>query len=96
MQSQQQYNMGYKVSTNTQDILTSTTIRPGKFGGWLAVNTGTGDAIVDGYTLAPGEGLDYTHIHPDVIWDMPITINLQAAGSKVRLTRLMYKEVARK
>lgn len=85
--------MKYKVSSNSQDILTSVTIRPKNFGGWLAVNTGTADAVVDGYTLAPGEGLNYTHLSPDVIWDMPIVINLTATGSRVRLTRLLYREV---
>lgn len=49
--------------------------------------------MVNGYTLAPGEGLDFTNLDPSVIWDSPIVINLTATGSRIRLTRLLYKEV---
>lgn len=80
----------YKLNTNTQLVTESTTIMPSKFGGWLAVNTGTtGTATVDGYPLAPGDGLDFTHIHPDVIWNAPIKIVI-SAGSNIRLTRFVY------
>lgn len=83
--------MKYKVTTDTQEITTNTTVRAdGSFGGWLAVNTGTANATVDGYPLAPGEGLDMTHLHPTVIWGSNISIVL-TSGAKVRLTRLMYR-----
>lgn len=84
--------MKYKVSTESRDIMKNETIRPGNYGGWMAVNTGTADATVDGYPLAPGDGLDLTHLSPDVLWDTPIQIVL-TPGAKIRLTRFLYKEV---
>lgn len=81
----------YNVQAQTQDILESTTLMPNKYGGWLAVNTGTADCTIDGYTLAPGDGLDYTHLPADVIWNSPIKIILPSGGS-VRITRLIYSE----
>lgn len=59
----------------------------------MAVNTGTDTAVIDGYSLEPGEALDYTFLRPDVMWDSPITINLTTSGSRIRMTRLYYKEV---
>lgn len=84
--------MKYRVSTESRDILKNETIRPNKYGGWMAVNTGTADATVDGYPLSPGDGLDLTHLSPDVIWDTPIQIVL-SPGAKVRITRFLYTEV---
>ena len=85
--------MKYKVTTNTIDITENTTIRPDKrFGGWLAVNTGTADATVDGYPLSPGDGLDMTHIRPEIVWGSAIAIVLQS-GAKIRFTRLIYSEL---
>lgn len=83
----------WKVSSNTQEFLQSTTIRPGRFGGWMATNSGTADAVVDGYVLSPGDTIDYTCLDKDVLWDSPIAIDLRATGAKVRLTRLQYREV---
>lgn len=79
----------YNVTAKTQDILQNTTIRPDKSGGWLAINTGTNTATVNGYPLAPGEGLDFTKLAPEVRWNSDITITLKT-GAKVRLTRLQY------
>lgn len=79
----------YNVTAKTQDILQNTTIRPDKSGGWLAINTGTNTATVNGYPLAPGEGLDFTDLAPEVRWNSDITITLEP-GAKVRLTRLQY------
>lgn len=59
----------------------------------MAVNTGTAVAIVDGYELQPGDSIDYTTLRPEVIWDSPIMIDLSNTGSKIRITRLRYKEV---
>ena len=85
--------MKQRVTRNTQDYTSNTTVRPdGQFGGWLAINTGTADATVDGYPLAPGEGLDLTHLHPDAIWGSPIQIVLQP-GAKIRMTTLLYKSI---
>ena len=79
----------YKVTAKTQDILQNTTIRPDKSGGWLAINTGTNTATVNGYPLAPGEGLDFTKLAPEVVWNSDITITLEKGGM-IRLTRLQY------
>lgn len=79
----------YNVTAKTQDILQNTTIRPDKSGGWLAINTGTNTATVNGYPLAPGEGLDFTKLAPEVRWNSDIIITLET-GAKVRLTRLQY------
>lgn len=84
--------MAYKVSTEVQTISSNTTLRQGRYGGWMAVNIGTGGCIVDGYPLAPGEGLDFTHLQPDVLWDKSIDIVCQPGGA-IRVTRLIYKEV---
>lgn len=81
-----------KLLAKSQDILTNTTIMPQNYGGWLAVNTGTATAIVDGYELAPGEGLDFTAIPADVVWQSPIQVVLQT-GAKVRMTRFLYSEL---
>lgn len=82
----------YKLNAKSQDILANTTLMPQNFGGWIAVNTGTATAIVDGYELAPGEGLDFTNIPAEVVWNTPIQIVL-ASGAKVRITRFLYSEV---
>lgn len=82
----------YKLNAKSQDILSNTTLMPQNFGGWLCVNTGTANATVDGYTLAPGEGLDFTNIPAEVVWNTPIQIVL-ASGAKVRITRFLYSEV---
>lgn len=74
-----------------RDILTQdTTIRDDAFGGWLAVNTGASNVEVLGIPLAPGERLDFTRLHPDVLWTSPIFI--KCTGSQVTLIRLQYKE----
>ena len=82
----------WKVRKSTEEITANTTVRAEGYGGWLAVNVGEGNAIVDGYTIEPGEGLDFTSLQPDVIWDSPISIVLETGGI-IRLTRLMYKEI---
>ena len=60
---------------------------------WLAINTGTDSVNIDGYPITPGEGLDYTNLHPDVIWNNEIKIILTSTNSKVRLTRLYYTKL---
>ena len=84
--------MRYTVKSSSQELNQSTTIRPSHFGGWMAVNSGTVAVSVDGYVLQPGDGIDYTHLHPSVTWDSPINIVIPVGGS-VRFTRLMYNEV---
>lgn len=82
----------YKVTTKIQDIRHNTTILPDNAGGWLALNTGADFAVVNGYPLAPGQGLDFTKLPPDVIWNSEITIEL-SDSAMVRLTRLYYTKV---
>lgn len=84
----------YKVTTKTQDIITSQTIAPDTSGGWLAINIGAESAIVNGYELMPGQGLDFTHLSPEVVWNSEISIQISSiATSKVRLTRLYYTKI---
>lgn len=84
----------YTVSAQTKEISASTTIMPEKkYGAWMCVNTGTGVAKVMGYELQPSEGLDFLSAVPaGSSWDTPIQIEL-AAGAKIRITRLQFKEV---
>lgn len=83
----------YKVRTSSRDISENTTISPSNFGGWLIVNNGTtGNVYVDGYKLEPGDGLNMTDLHPDVIWDQPIRVIIDS-GAIARFTSLRYTEV---
>lgn len=82
----------YTVKTSTLQITENKTIRPSSYGGWLAVNIGTGVATVDDIPLSQGDGLDYTKLSPDVIWDEPIIIVCEP-GAKVILKRLLYKQI---
>lgn len=83
----------YKVIDKTFDYSENITIQPEDYGGWLAVNTGTANVSVNGFELEPGDGIDFTHIAPEVIWNKQIVILILASGGKVRLTRLKYTEV---
>ena len=78
-----------RVTPRILQIDSNTQIQPDKFSGWLAINTGTAQATVNGYPLAPTEGLDFTSIDPNCIWGSPITIALQT-GASVRITLLQY------
>ena len=84
----------YKVTARTVDITSNTTLMPeNNYGGWFAINQGTVDATVMGYTLAPGEGLDMRDSCPvGSIWDTPIQI-IPGAGGTVRITRIQAKEI---
>lgn len=58
-----------------------------KFGGWMAVNTGTNTASVIGYELQPGEGINMLDSIPvGSVYGSPIKIDVQAGG-RVRITR---------
>ena len=84
----------YKVTTRTVDITSNTTLMPeNNYGGWFAVNQGTVDAMIMGYKVAPGEGLDMRDSCPvGSIWDTPIQI-IPGAGGTVRITRIQAKEI---
>lgn len=90
--------MKYLVKTQTLTVTDNATFSPEDFGGWSAVNTGNVPAIVDGILLDPAgalAGVDYTTLHPDVIWSKPITIRFVAStgNRQVILTRLKYSRV---
>lgn len=83
----------YKVTARTQTIAENTTILPDNASGWMVQNLSSENIAVNGYTLKPYETLDYTHIHPDVVWNSEITIEaLTSAAVKARLTRLYYTQ----
>lgn len=71
------------------DVTENTTLQPENYGGWMAANIGTADAVVDGFPLSPGDGLDFTKLDPHVIWNKQIQITVNA-GAKVRVRRLLY------
>lgn len=83
----------WKAASKVIDYTESTSVVPDGFGGWMAVNTGTAAAEVNGYSLQPGEGLDFTNLHPEVEWNSPIKIVLQNTGAKIRMTQIKYKQV---
>lgn len=84
----------YKVTTKIQDITTSQTIAPDTAGGWLIINTGADMVTVNGYELLPGQGLDFTNLPPDVVWNSEISIKITSTTDcKVRLTRLYYTKI---
>ena len=59
-----------------------------RYGGWVAVNTGTTTAKVLGYELQPGEGFDMRDSVPaGSTYKSPIRIEVPAGGC-VRITRL--------
>lgn len=83
----------YTVKTRTDVVTENKTLTPNQYGGWLAVNTGTGNVTVDGVELQPGEGLDFTKLHPDVIWEENIKIVTgNVVGNRVTVIRMVYKE----
>lgn len=84
--------MAYTVKTRTEKYGANTTINPSDFSGWLCVNSGTGLVQVMKTTLQPGEGLDFTALLPDVIWDSPIPIVILETGGEVTMHRLIYKK----
>lgn len=81
----------YTVQTRRDVFTQDTTIRDNTFGGWIAVNTGASNVEVLGISLAPGERLDYSRLHPDVVWTSPIFI--KCSGSQVTLIRMHYKKL---
>ena len=90
--------MKYLVKTQTLTVTDNSTFSPEDFGGWSAVNTGNVPAIVDGILLDPAgalAGVDYTTLHPDVIWSKPITIRFVSTigNRQVILTRMKYSKV---
>ena len=85
----------YKISAETRQITTNTTLLPeNKYGGWMAVNQGATTAKVFGYELQPGEGIDFRDCVPvDAYWDTPIQI-IPGTGGLVVITRLQVLKIA--
>lgn len=79
------------VQFKNQDVITSQRISNDEFrcGGYEAVNIGTATAVVDGYELAPGEGISRMQGLGQVIIKSPIEIIINS-GAKVHLTQAMY------
>lgn len=77
------------VTTRSQTIVSNTTLMPEGFGGYYAKNIGSGNVIVDGYILEPGEYLDFSSMASDVVWNSPIVIVCETGG-ELRITRFMY------
>lgn len=60
-----------------------------KCGGYEAINIGSALAKVNGYPIAPFEGITRMSGLGRVILDSPIEIEI-STGAKVRLTRMLY------
>lgn len=77
------------VTQRVETIVENTTLNPDGFGGWLAMNIGTGDVEVDGFVLKPNQQLDYSHLLPNIQWGTPIVIVCKDGGI-LRLARMQY------
>ncbi len=86
--------MRYNITERTIDIRESTTVMPEeRYGGWFAANQGNVDVTINGYTIAPGKGMDMRNAVPaGSTWGSPIQI-VVPTGGVVRLTRLQYNEI---
>ncbi len=85
-----------KVKTRVDTITKNTLLQSEDFGGWQAVNVGDTPAVINGVTTTPDGavvGVDYTNLHPSVIWDEQIKILFSTPvgdNPKVVVTRLKY------
>lgn len=77
------------VTNRSQTIRENTTLMPEGFGGWIALNIGTGNVEVDGFVLRPNMAVDLSHLPYYVTWNSPIPIVCQEGGI-LRITRLKY------
>lgn len=85
----------YKVTTKIEQISKNTALLADSFGGWQVICIGDDPVSVNGVKLsASGNviGLDYTNLHPSVMWDEPINILFDGVGinPKIIVTRLKY------
>ena len=86
--------MMYDAKAVTQEFTENITLTDNRFGAWFAANTGTADVSVYGYVLEPGQGMDmWANLPPYVRWTEPIPIKILGAGGKVRLQRILFKQV---
>lgn len=80
-----------RVTNQSQTIRENTTLQPEGFGGWIALNIGTGNVEVDGFLLRPNMAVDLSHLPWYVTWNSPIPIVVQPGGL-LRITRLKYTQ----
>ena len=83
--------IGYAIKQRAETITENTRLNENKYGGWLAVNTGTTICKVYGIELQPGEGLSSQSIcqlRPGDRWEEPIDIEVIAPGS-IRMLRTL-------
>lgn len=78
-----------RVVNRSQTISANTTLIPKGFGGWIALNIGTGKVKVDGFVLQPNMAVDLSHLPWYVTWDSPIPVEVETGGV-LRITRLKY------
>lgn len=83
----------YRAVSKEVDYSVSTSVVPDGFGGWMAVNVGTAACEVNGFPLQPGEGLDFTNLHPEVLWNSPIKIVISNVGGKIRMSQIKYNKI---
>ena len=81
--------MANKVKTRTRVIRENALIKDEDFSGWLVVNTGNTDIVVDNVVLRPYDRLNFLDcVPPNCKWDTPIFI--KAAGGEAILTQLLF------
>ena len=78
-----------RVVSRSQTITANTTLIPKGFGGWIALNIGTGKVKVDGFVLQPNMAVDFSNLPWYVKWDSPIPVEVETGGV-LRITRLKY------
>lgn len=81
-----------RVVNRSQTITANTTLMPEGFGGWIALNIGTGKVKVDGFVLQPNMVVDLSHLPWYVTWDSPIPVEVETGGV-LRITRLKYNVI---
>lgn len=84
----------YTVKTKVEVIDSNRVLLADEFGGWDCINEGTTVAIVNNVRLDPSgtlAGRSFTDLHPEVLWDEPITVKFEGAGvNRLVVTRLKY------
>lgn len=92
--------MKYLAKTKTRVVTQNDIITPEDFGGWSALNTGdtlvyVNDVPLD--TTGPVVGIDFTAVHPSVIWGEDITVRFDTVNPgttpRVVLTFIKYTEI---
>ena len=77
----------------TQIITESTVITDTDFSGWMAVNTGNANVIVDDVELQPTQGLNFlTAIPPTKKYLTPIRVQIPTPGGRVILSQLIFSD----